>query len=392
MGFIRLFWLFFFMLCVYGFYPAFAELEFESQAKQILLIDKETGSVLYERNPDELMPPSSMSKLMLAYCVFERLKSGKNNLSDTFLISKDAWKMRGSRMFLKVDTKATLDELIHGLVVQSGNDAAIALAEGIWGSEQKAVEKFNQKAKEIGLVQSHFANVTGLPNPEHLMTARDLVKLATKIMDDFPEYYPLFSIKEYTYNNITQPNLNPLLKLEKPADGLKTGHTDKGGYGLTASIERDGRRLVLVMNGLKTMWNREQDTKKIVEWAFSKFKNYHLFKPNEAIETVDVWLGDKQAVPLITKEKIVVNMLRKAKSQLKVQMNYTTPLVAPFSKDQKVGEIIVSAPGSPTKTYALYPAEDSSKLKGFSRMKAAFHYLLYGADRKGQEAFGKDKT
>ncbi|MDP1974994.1 MAG: D-alanyl-D-alanine carboxypeptidase family protein, partial [Alphaproteobacteria bacterium] len=194
--------------------------DIETHAKQVLLIDKETGTVLFERNPDELMAPSSMSKLMLAYMVFDRLKNGKNKMSDEFTVSKEAWKMRGSRMFLKADSKVTLDQLIHGLVVQSGNDAAIALAEGLYGSEQNAVDKFNQKAKDLGLKHSHFGNVTGLPNPEHVMTARDLSILANRIMDDFPEYYPLFSIKEYNYNNITQPNLNPLLKLDQPADGL----------------------------------------------------------------------------------------------------------------------------------------------------------------------------
>lgn len=356
--------------------------DIETHAKQVLLIDKETGAILFERNADELMPPSSMSKLMLAYMVFERLKNGKNKMTDEFTVSKEAWKMRGSRMFLKVDTKVTLDQLIHGLVVQSGNDAAIALAEGLFGSEKNAVDKFNQKAKELGLKHSHFGNVTGLPNPEHLMTARDLSILANRIMDDFPEYYPLFSIKEYNYNNITQPNLNPLLKLEQPADGLKTGHTDKGGYGLVASIERDGRRLVLVINGLKTMWNREQDSKHIVEWAFSKYKNYRLFKPLDVVDVADIWLGDKSSVQLIVKDKIVVNMLKKSKNQLKVELIYDAPLVAPFNKDTPVGQVKVTAPGAPVKAYHIYPAEDSSKLKGISRVKAAFNYLLFGAEKR----------
>lgn len=356
--------------------------DIETNAKQVLLIDKETGAVLFERNPDELMAPSSMSKLMLAYMVFDRLKNGKNKMSDEFTVSKEAWKMRGSRMFLNVDTKVTLDQLIHGLIIQSGNDAAIALAEGLFGSEKNAVDKFNQKAKDLGLKHSHFANVTGLPNPDHVMTARDLVILANRIMDDFPEYYPLFSIKEYNYNNITQPNLNPLLKLDQPADGLKTGHTDKGGYGLVASIERAGRRLVLVINGLKTMWNREQDSKRIVEWAFSKYKNYRLFQPFDVVDVADVWLGDKPSVQLVIKDKVVVNMLRKSKKQLKVELIYDAPLVAPFNKDTPVGQVKVTAPGAPVKAYHLYPAEDSSKLKGFSRVKAAFNYLLFGADER----------
>ncbi|MDP1724771.1 MAG: D-alanyl-D-alanine carboxypeptidase family protein [Alphaproteobacteria bacterium] len=356
--------------------------DIETHAKQVLLIDKETGTVLFERNPDELMAPSSMSKLMLAYMVFDRLKNGKNKMTDEFTVSKEAWKMRGSRMFLKADSKVTLDQLIHGLVVQSGNDAAIALAEGLYGSEQNAVDKFNQKAKDLGLKHSHFGNVTGLPNPEHVMTARDLSILANRIMDDFPEYYPLFSIKEYNYNNITQPNLNPLLKLDQPADGLKTGHTDKGGYGLVASIERGGRRLVLVINGLKTMWNREQDSKHIVEWAFSKYKNYRLFQPFDVVDVADIWLGDKPSVQLIIKDKVVVNMLKKSKQQLKVELIYDAPLVAPFNKDTPVGQVKVTAPGAPVKAYHLYPAEDSSKLRGFSRVKAAFNYLLFGADKR----------
>lgn len=383
----------FFILCgICTLSPLAAEEDFESQAKQVLLIDKETGAVLYERNPDEPMAPSSMSKLMLIYCVFDRLKSGKNKLEDVFTISKDAWKMRGSRMFLKVDTQVTLDELLHGFVTLSGNDAGIALAEGIYGSEAKAVEKLNEKAKAIGLNHSHFANVTGLPNDKHVMTARDLAILATRIMDDFPEFYPYFSVKEYTYNNITQPNLNPILKLDQPGDGLKTGHTDKGGYGVTASIERDGRRLIMVINGLRTMWNREQDTKHIVDWAFSKFKNYRLFKENEPIELVDVWLGDKQAVELVVKDKIVVNMLRKEKNKLKVELIYDAPLVAPFSKDKPVGKMIVTAPGSPTKTYPVYPSDNSDKLKGFQRVKAAFNYLLYGADRRSAVKQIKDEA
>jgi serine-type D-Ala-D-Ala carboxypeptidase (penicillin-binding protein 5/6) len=360
----------------------------DTKAKQAILIDLKTGTIVFEKNAHERMAPSSMSKLMTAYVVFSMLKNKELSLDQKLTVSENAFKKKGSRMFLEMRDTPTIEQLIYGLVVQSGNDAATVLAEAIAGSESGFGRLMTAKAKEIGLKGSHFVNPSGLPDDEHYMTTYDLAMLAKRIYNDFPEYYHYFSTVDYTYNNITQPNMNPLLYHTIPADGLKTGHTNSGGYGLTASVEKDGLRFILVINGLRTMWNRGHEAKKLVDWGYRMFRNVHIFKKDEVVEVADVWLGAKEAVPLVVKDDVVVNMLKRARNYMKVSMKYVGPLIAPIKRDTKVGEITVTAPKLPPQTYPLYAKYDVKKLSGFARLKSALKYLIYGADKRSIDENG----
>lgn len=350
-------------------------------AKQALLIDKATGAVLFEKNAKEKMPTSSMSKMVFAYAIFKALEAGKIKPNDIVIVSEKARKMTGSRMFLEVNSRVTIDELVHGLIIQSGNDAAIALAEGIWGSEEAAVAAMNQVAIDLGLKDSHFTNVVGYHEDGHYMTCYDLAKIAMHLMDDFPKFYKLFGKPEYTYNGITQANRNPLMKFAPPGDGLKTGYTHKGGYGLTGSVYKDSKRLILVLNGLPTMWNREMESRKLLEWGFEKYKSYPIFTQNEVVDVADVWLGDKDATRLVIKDNVIANVFWKQKHELKVELIYDSPLKAPLSPDVPVGELRVSAPGMSDASYPIYPQDKIDKVAGFNRISSAFNYLVYGSNK-----------
>lgn len=350
-------------------------------AKQALLVDKATGTVLYEKNANIRMSPSSMSKMVLAYAVFKALEDGKVKLENQVTVSENARKMTGSRMFLEVNSRVSIGDLIQGLIVQSGNDAAVALAEGIWGSEAAGVEAMNQTAKNLGLKDSHFMNVVGFYDKDHYMSCYDLYKIADHLMDDFPKLYKVFGRAEFTYNGITQPNRNPLLKFAPPGDGLKTGYTNQGGYGVTGSAYQDSKRLILVLNGLPTMWNREMECRKLLEWGFAKYKSFPLFKANEVVEVVDVWMGEKDATRLVVKKSIAANVFKDKVHELKVELVYKAPLTAPISPDTAVGEIRVTAPGMGNATYPVYPQDEIKKVAGFKRITSAFNYLVYGSNK-----------
>lgn len=350
-------------------------------AKQALLMDKATGTVLFEKNAKERMPTSSMSKSVFAYAIFKALQEGKAKLTDIVTVSEKARSMRGSRMFLELNSKVSIKDLIMGLIVQSGNDAAVALAEGIWGSEEAAVAAMNQTAKTIGLKDSHFTNVVGFHADEHYMTCYDLAKISVRLMDDFPQFYKLFGKREFTHNGITQPNRNPLLKFSPPGDGLKTGHTHAGGYGLTGSAYRDSKRLILIVNGLPTMWNREMESRKLLEWGFAKYKSYPIFAKDEVVDVADVWLGDKDATRLVIKDTVTANVFKDRKHEMKVELVYESPLKAPIKADTPVGELRVIAPGMSNVSYPIYAQDEINKVSGFKRISSAFNYLVYGSNK-----------
>ncbi len=242
---------------------------FDTLARQAYMVDLTTGAVLLEKDAHSKMPPASMSKLMTAYLLFERLKNGSISMEDTLPISSNASRKGGSKMFLRDGERVKVEDLIRGIVIQSGNDACIAIAEGLAGSEEAFAEMMNAKAKEIGLENSNFTNATGWPDPEHYMTAADLVKLAQRLFEDFPEYYHFYSERQFSFNKITQRNRNPTLGVIEGADGMKTGYTRASGYGLTASAERDERRLIMVVNGLElkpSQGSRSRTTNKLGIW------------------------------------------------------------------------------------------------------------------------------
>jgi D-alanyl-D-alanine carboxypeptidase (penicillin-binding protein 5/6) len=351
----------------------------ETKAREALLIDLETGTVLLERDADKPMPPASMSKIMTVFMVFERLHDGRLTLDSELPVSEKAWKMGGSKMFVKVGNKVRVEDLLRGVIVQSGNDACIVLAEGIAGTEEAFAEAMTQRAKEIGLTNSHFANATGWPNPNHWMTAHDLVTLARHLIVDFPEYYKYFAETEFVWNDIRQSNRNPLLFKNIGADGLKTGHTEEAGYGLTASATQGDRRLVLVLNGLSSERERSEESARIMAWAFREFENYALVKEGETVDEAKVWLGQEATVPLVAPKDLTVTLSRASRSGMQVKVVYDAPVSAPIMAGQEIAKLVVTAPDTAPVEIPLQAGADVDRLGVFGRLTAALKYLIFGA-------------
>lgn len=342
----------------------------DTLALQAILIDADTGAVLLEKNADELMPPSSMSKLMTMYVVFDLLKQGRLRMEQELPVSERAWRMGGSKMFVEVGTSVKVEDLARGVIVQSGNDACIVLAEAISGSEQQFAELLNDYARRIGLHNSTFRNATGWPDPEHRMTARDLTILAQRIINDFPEYYQLYSERSFTFSGISQGNRNPALARVPGADGLKTGHTEEAGYGLTASAKRGERRLILVVNGLPSMRARAEESERLLEWGFREFENVVLFRASDTVEEVPVYLGSRPTVPLVGGRDLVLTMPRQWRRSLQVRVHYEAPLTAPVSKGQELGRMDVAGQGVPEMSLPLIAGADVERLGLIPRIPA----------------------
>ncbi len=346
-------------------------------AHEAILVDATTGAVLYAKDADVPVPPSSMSKMMTMYMVFEALRDGKLHLDEELPVSEHAWKQEGSRMFLNVGQRAKVEDLIRGVIVQSGNDAAVTLAEALGaGSEGNFADILNAKAAKLGLEHSHFANATGLPDPQHVMTVRDLSKVAFALLRDFPEDYHYFSELTFKYNGIEQGNRNPLLYRNMNVDGLKTGHTDAGGFGLTASAVRDGRRLILVLNGLSDMQARADESAHVLDWGFREFGDYPVVKADEHVAELDVWLGQKAKIALQPAENVVVTLPHSARAGLKAVIHSTQPVEAPIAKGQQLGEIEITAPGLEPRTVALIAIEDIPRLGFWARLIAKLKLML----------------
>ncbi len=363
-------------------HPAAAQ-SIETAAKQAIITDFASGAVLMEKNADELMVPSSMSKLMTVYMVFDKLKTGAWKPSDRLPVSETAWKKHykseGSLMFLPVNSTATVDELLKGVVIQSGNDACSVLAEAYSGSEEAFAEEETRRARQIGLTRSTFKNASGWPEPGHMMTARDLSVLARHLIADFPDYYPLFSQMEFVFNGIKQGNRNPLLYGTPGSDGLKTGHTEAAGYGLTASVKRGDRRIIMVLNGMSSMRERAEESQRLTEWAFREWETYPLFKAGDVVvPDAEVWLGVEQTVPLAASGKLEVTLPRRLRSEMKVSTVYTGPVPAPIKAGMEVGKIVVTAPGMAPVEMPLVATADVEKLGFIGRMAAAFQRIVWG--------------
>lgn len=358
--------------------PTPSSIGIDTQAKHALIVEVETGTVLLDKAADERMPPASMSKLMTAYVVFSMLKEGRAKLTDELPVSERAWRTGGSKMFVPLGGRVSIDDLIKGVIIQSGNDACVVLAEGLAGSVDAFVELMNQKAKEIGLKDSHFANVDGLPDPNHWMTARDLTTLALRTIKDFPEYYKIYSQLEFVFNNIKQGNRNPLLYKNMGADGLKTGHTEESGYGLTASVVRGGRRIVMVLNGLPTMKARAQESERLADWAFREFNDYKLVAAGETVDEAPVWLGAAARVPLTVAKDVVVTLPRKSRKEMKVTADYEAPVPAPVKKGETLGKLVVTAPDTAPIEVPLIAAADVGRMDAIGRVATLAGYLVWG--------------
>jgi len=352
----------------------------DTVGRQAILVDFNTGAVLLEKNADQRMPPSSMSKIMTAYMLFEKLKRGDVRMTDEFTVSERAWRMGGSKMFVMVGSRVKVEDLIRGIIIQSGNDACVVVAENLAGTEEAFAEQMNRRARELGLKDSNFRNATGWPDPDHYMTARDLAILAKRLITDFPEYYYFYKELNFTYNGIRQGNRNPLLYQNIGADGLKTGHTEEAGYGLTASVVRGERRLILVVNGLRSMNERAQETSRLMDYGFREFENYALFKRGDNIDKAPVWLGAEANVPLVMERDVVMTMPRRARPQMKVVAQFEGPVPAPVAKGAPIGKLVISAPGVEAVEFPLVAGGSVDRLGLFGRVGAALRHLLLGSN------------
>ncbi|MBW8271319.1 D-alanyl-D-alanine carboxypeptidase [Caldovatus sp. SYSU G05006] len=351
----------------------------DTLARQAILVDFDTGAVLLEKNADERMPPSSMSKLMTMYVVFDMLKQGRLRLDQELPVSERAWRMGGSKMFVQVGASVKVEDLVRGVVVQSGNDACVVFAEAISGSEQQFADLMNEYGRRMGLRGSTFRNATGWPDPEHRMTARDLTIVARRIITDFPEYYHYYNERSFTYNGISQDNRNPLLARVAGADGLKTGHTEEAGYGLTGSARRGERRLILVVNGLPSMRARTEETERLMEWGFREFENVVLFRAADTVEEAPVWLGERRTVPLVGGRDMVLTLPRQWRRNLQVRVRYEAPIPAPVAKGQELGRLEVSGQGVPPMSLPLIAGADVPRLGLVPRIPAVIGHWMFGA-------------
>ena len=350
----------------------------DTTARDAYVIDFNTGAVLLDKNGDARIPPASMSKLMTEYIVFSYLKQGRATLNDMLPVSEKAWRTQGSKMFVPLGGKVRLEDLLQGMIVQSGNDACIVLAEGLAGSTDAFVKLMNDKAKELGLTGSHFADVDGLPDPDEYMTAHDLAILARHLITDFPEYYHYDAEKEFTFNGIKQGNRNPLLYTDSTVDGLKTGHTDEAGYCLTASALRNGRRVIEVLAGMNSMQDRANQGRTVLDWAFREFDDYTIAKAGTVIDHAPVWMGKDGQVAVAVAHDVVITLPHGDRTAMKVAAVYDGPVPAPVTAGQTVGKLTISTPDTPPIEVPLVATQTVQRLGIFGRLAFNAAYLLFG--------------
>ena len=347
--------------------------QFRTKAKQAVVLDSASDSFIFEHNADERMAPSSMSKLMTLYVAFDHLKAGMINMEDKFQVSRKAWERKGSSMFLKEGQFVTVKELLEGVVIVSGNDACITLAEGISGSEENFVIEMNDTARRLNLNNSNFVNSSGWPNEDHLMSAKDLVILSKRIFTDFPEYYNLFSEQYFIHNEVVQKNKNSLLAHDIGVDGLKTGYTNAGGYGIAISAKQKDRRIFAVINGLNTEKERIEEARRLVQYSLNHFNTKKIFTRDGIVEEVDVLYGKDKKVPVTVKNDVIITYNRSLYDKIKVNIEYTNMIPAPIKRDQEVGKIYIEMPEAQKQTIPLYAMND---VKELSYIEKFFRMLL----------------
>ena len=353
-------------------------LDIKSPAKQVIIYDHEADEVLFEKNADQIMKPASMAKVMTAYIIFDKLKDQSLQMSDTFLVSNRAWRMGGSRSFLELNTNVSIKDLLLGLIVQSGNDAAVVLAEGVSGEEEAFAREMNRYAKILGMNNTYFTNATGWPHPDLKTTSRDLIILTRNIINNFPKLYELFNEKIFTYNNIKQSNRNPLLYSMNGADGLKTGHTNESGYGLIGSVKKNNRRVSIVINGLNSKKKRTFESKRLFNIVFRETALLSLFNDKKSLAKANVWLGKQPQVNLVAEKafKKIISPLELNKTKIKIQ--WQDPISAPIAKGDKVGNIFIDIPGKELIKQNIVSSQSIDKMSTFMKAKSILMYLLYG--------------
>ncbi len=369
-----------FVICT----PGLAQTTYQTDASHAVILDAETGEVLFSRNADEAMPPASMSKMMTVLMLIEAIEAGSLSLDDELPVSEYAWRTGGaasgsSTMFLEVNSRARVDDLLRGIIIQSGNDACIVVAEAIGGSEAAFADMMTDRAQELGLTSASFANSTGWPHPDHRISALDLARLARILIEDHPDYYDIWSEREFTYNGIRQYNRNPLLGVFSGADGLKTGHTEESGYGLVGSAERDGERRIIVFNGMSSNNDRATEAERMMRSALSDYSLYRLFEAGDPVDhQAEVFMGEAPTVALRVSSDVTAGLHRRARRDLSVTVSYDGPLVAPVQEGDVVGTLTVEAPDYEARTYDLVAAESVAEKGLMGRIGAAIAHMLRG--------------
>lgn len=350
----------------------------DTKADQAIVIDYYTNEVLYEKNADVKMPPASMTKILTVYAVFDRILNTELSINHECNISPRAYKMGGSRTFLEIDEKVSIDDLLKGIIVQSGNDASLALAECLSGTESDFANLMNIYAEKIGMTNSNFLNASGWPIDNHYSTVRDLAILSNALIRDFPDLYSYFKLKDFTYNDIKQPNRNKLLNNFTGADGLKTGFTKKSGWGISASSIIDNRRITLVINGTNSARSRLNESSNLLNWAFTQTSQKKLLSKGEIIKNVDVWLGKESTINLIIDKDLVSILSFDQIQQTKSIINFSNPISAPIKKGDQYGSIEITIPGKKNITVPLVAEKNVNEVNPFFKVIAAIKYLIFG--------------
>lgn len=368
-----------FLSCLF-LIPSLAHAQIDTTAKQAYIIDFETGQVLFAKNENERMPTSSMSKTLTGYVVFDMLDEGRITLDQEFPVSEKAWRMQGSKMFVPLGGMVKVEDLIRGMLIQSGNDATIVLAEGIAGTEDQFVEMMNRRAQELGMKDSHFMNASGWPDPNHYSTAHDLALLGRALIMNHKKYYHYDSEIDYTYNNIKQGNRNPLLYKNIGADGIKTGHTEDGGYGLMGSAVRGDRRVIMVLNGMASMDERAQESTRLMEWALASFTNANIFQKGMKVADAPVVMGVERFVPLIVDQDLKITLPRGAVAGngIKATATFKGPLEAPVTKGTPVGVVRVTIPNMQPIDLPIIAAKDIPRKGFFPGLVEKLERLVFG--------------
>lgn len=356
---------------------------YETAARNAILVDFDTGEYLFEKNITEPVPPASMSKLMTVYILMNKIKDGSIKLDDTFSVSENAWRKGGaatggSTMFLSIGDNVSVENIIKGIVIQSGNDACIVVAENISGTEEEFAELMNKTAQELGMKNSSFANSTGLPHPDQKMSMEDLAILSREIIKEFPDLYHYFKEKEFTYNNIKQGNRNPLLYTMEGADGLKTGHTEEAGFCLAASAIKDNRRLIEVMSGMTSNKERSEESERLMSWGFREFKNYKMFTKGQAVATSKVWYGKENTVDLTVADDVIKTIHTDKVNEVKATAEFDEPIKAPLKAGDKVGTLKIEIEGQNPLEIPLVVAKDVEKVGLWGRFWANAKFFLLG--------------
>ena len=350
----------------------------DTKAEQAIVMDFDTNEILFEKNSNIKTPPASMTKIMTVYAAFDRLKNTDLSIENECVVSAKAYKMGGSRTFLEIDDKVSIDELLKGIIIQSGNDASVALAECLAGTEDDFAKLMNVYAKRIGMRNTNFLNSSGWPVDNHYSTVYDLAILSNAVIREFPDLYLYFSDKEFTYNDIKQPNRNKLLSSVQGADGLKTGFTRASGWGIAATAKRDDRRITAVINGTNSSRSRLNEASNLINWAFSQTSQKLLVDENQVIVEVDVWLGNKPRVNLVSSKKIVSTLSFDQIQLIKSSLEYKRPIEAPIKKGEVYGKLLIDIDGKPNIEVELIAQENVGTVNPISKVFAAMKYLIFG--------------